>query len=196
MRELKQNALPDASESELDDIRVAIYHPDHPSFPSGAIERPPNDAALRVVLEKYDSNSIFELVIDPETPDKKYSDYTALDGQRRYGTPSALITQRPNIPLKRSVLDAALRRLYDEVESRLNLEPVDIASCFFVQACTLFPALSMEFNKPTSSNLGQGTVDIAITSAAKNSRIVGFVSIDKDFKAAVARNMIQTGVGS
>jgi len=191
----KRHVLPNATEPELDVLRIAIYHPDLPSFLPGSVERPNSDGHLRAILSKYYSIGLYDLALDLETPERKYNDYTVLDGRRRYGCPPDVIAKLPIlIPLDWSDREPALQRLYAEVESRLKLKklrPAAAVSCFFVHACSLFPALTLQFDEPMSSNQGQGTIDIAITSSASTSCVVGFVTINKDFETALTWNMVQ-----
>ncbi|KAK3818711.1 MAG: hypothetical protein J3Q66DRAFT_368781 [Benniella sp.] len=194
----KRHALPNATEPELDGLRIAIYHPDLPSFLPGSVERPNSDGHLRAILSKYHSIGLYDLALDLETPERKYTDYTVLDGRRRYGCPPDVTAKLPIlIPLDWSDREAALQRLYAEVESRLKLKklrPAAAVSCFFVHACSLFPALTLQFDEPMSSNQGQGTIDIAITSSVSTSCVVGFVTINKDFETALTWNMAFRGV--
>ncbi|KAF9993383.1 hypothetical protein BGZ65_011097, partial [Modicella reniformis] len=83
---LKRVILPSVPKSELDAIQIAIFH-EAPFFPANGIERPTEDHHLRTILHKYAALHTFEVVVDVETPYKHYSDYTVLEGERRYGVP-------------------------------------------------------------------------------------------------------------
>ncbi|KAG0196827.1 hypothetical protein BGX33_001222 [Mortierella sp. NVP41] len=218
----------DTATTSLKEFREAIYHeyPDRQDYDAnavvlavlhdeGRIERPNNDAQFRNIVEHYRTNTRL-LTVALETPTKKYTDHTLTDVNKLYGICSDLDAPRLlDLPrfegITREALytdlhEVSLRRLVDELDSRVRAVPADIydeASCSAYVCSFLAPALlifngdlKLVLGQPLRGRHGHGKIDYSVEalddSGMKHTLIVTVVK-HGDHCRAVAQTIVQLG---
>ncbi|ORZ18248.1 hypothetical protein BCR41DRAFT_385931, partial [Lobosporangium transversale] len=169
----------------------------------------PTDQLLQQAL-KVIYNSAQDILVEISYPDKPFSDYTLKDVNSFFGFTDASdpslteIQPLEGIPINTGGTaehDHAIKRLQDEIESRKKCSLLDsdegmlkIVEPMLVHAVTLFADdLKLSSGEEIRGRLGRGKVWYGIKS--KNDEAFCSLCVtkvqNKDFKAAVAENMMQ-----
>ncbi|KAF9536636.1 hypothetical protein EC957_010257 [Mortierella hygrophila] len=217
----------DTETTTLSKLEKAIYavYPDkedgeavlaviHPRGTSEGTEYPSDDAHFRDIIQLYRRTNIKTLTVTLETPTKKYSDFTLKEVNSLYGISNMETPTMSDLPpftgISTEPLDSkehkeSLRRLLDELDSRIRAIPSDTfaneATCsayvcsFLTQAVLLFNGeLTLAPERPLRGRHGHGKVDYAIEALAKDGsrHVLGVTEVKhEDYRKGLAQNLVQ-----
>ncbi|KAF9403401.1 hypothetical protein BGZ94_004624 [Podila epigama] len=186
----------------------------HPRGISEGTEYPSDDAHFRDIIQLYRRTSVRTLTVALETPTKKYTDFTLKEVNSLYEisnmeapTMSDLppFTGISTEPLESTEHKESLRRLLDELDSRIRAIPSDTfaneATCsayvcsFLTQAVLIFNGeLTLAPERPLRGRHGHGKVDYAIEAVAKDGsrHVLGVTEVKhEDYRKGLAQNLVQ-----
>ncbi|KAF9969244.1 hypothetical protein BGZ73_008506 [Actinomortierella ambigua] len=186
----------------------------HPHGTSEGTEYPSDDAHLRDIIRLYRKTNTKTLTVALETPTKKYKDFTLKGVNSLYRisnmeTPTMSdlppFTGISTEPLGTKKHKQSLRRLLDELDSRIQAIPSDTfangATCsayvcsFLTQAVLIFNGeLTLTPERPLRGKHGHGKVDYAIEAPAKDGsrHVLGVTEVKhEDYRKGLAQNLVQ-----
>ncbi|GJJ75325.1 hypothetical protein EMPS_07683 [Entomortierella parvispora] len=191
------------------DVVVGIIHSS-----GGNKEYPSDHAHFRDILQQYWRTNIKTLTVVLETPTKKYTDFTLKEVNTLYDIsnmdPPNISDLPPFNDISTEALDSdlhkeSLRRLLDELDSRIRAIPTDNSSneatcsayvcSFLTQAVLIFNGeLTLAPERPLRGKNGHGKVDYAIEALAKDGtrHVLGVTEVKhENFKKGLAQNLVQ-----
>ncbi|KAG0247520.1 hypothetical protein BG011_001363, partial [Mortierella polycephala] len=198
-------------DKEDGDAVIAIIHP---RGTSDGTEYPSDDAHFRDIIQLYRRSNIKTLTVALETPTKKYTDFTLNEVSRLYdlsNMESPEIRDLPPFtdistePLESKEHKESLRRLEEELESRIKAIPSDTfsneATCsayvcsFLTQAVLIFNGeLTLAPERKLRGRHGHGKVDYAIEALDKDGtrHVLGVTEVKhEDYRKGLAQNIVQ-----
>ncbi|KAG9066107.1 hypothetical protein KI688_001326 [Linnemannia hyalina] len=183
-------------------------------YEGGGTEHPSTDTRFRNIIRQYSRTNTRTLTVALETPTKKYTDFTLKEVNNLYeisNTEAPTLSDLPHFtgistePLDSKAHKESLRRLLDEIDSRIRAIPSitfsNDATCsayvcsFLTQAVLIFNGeLTLEPERLLRGRHGHGKVDYAIEALAEDgSRHVLAVTKVKheDYRKGLAQNLVQ-----
>lgn len=177
-------------------------------------EYPSDDAHFRDIIQLYRRTNIKTLTVTLETPTKKYSDFTLKEVNSLYGISNMETPTMSDLPpftgISTEPLDSkehkeSLRRLLDELDSRIRAIPSDTfaneATCsayvcsFLTQAVLIFNGdLKLAPERQLRGKHGHGKVDYAIEALAEDGsrHVLGVTEVKhEDYRKGLAQNLVQ-----
>ncbi|KAG0247427.1 hypothetical protein BG011_001535 [Mortierella polycephala] len=198
-------------DKEDGDAVLAIIHP---RGISEGTEYPSDDAHFRNIIQLYLRTNTKTLTIALETPTKKYTDLTLKEVNSLYKISNMEVPTMSDLPpftgistepLESKEHKDSLRRLLDELDSRIRAIPSDTfaneATCsayvcsFLTQAVLIFNGeLTLAPERPLRGRHGHGKVDYAIEAVAKDGsrHVLGVTEVKhEDYRKGLAQNLVQ-----
>ncbi|KAF9144383.1 hypothetical protein BGX30_012957 [Mortierella sp. GBA39] len=180
----------------------------------GGTKHPSDDTRFRNIIRQYSKTNTRKLTVALETPTKKYTDFTLKEVNRLYEisnmeTPTMSdlppFTGISTEPLDSDLHKESLRRLLDELDSRIRAIPSDTfaneSTCsayvcsFLTQAVLIFDGeLALAPKRPLRGRHGHGKVDYAIEALAKDGsrHVLGVTEVKhEDYRKGLAQNLVQ-----
>ncbi|KAF9536735.1 hypothetical protein EC957_009860 [Mortierella hygrophila] len=214
IKELERAIYDEYPDREDGEAVLAIIHArGTPQHEGGGTEHPSNDTRFRNIIRQYSKTNTRTLTVALETPTKKYSDFTLKEVNSLYEisnmeTPTMSdlppFTGISTEPLDSDLHKESLRRLLDELDSRIRAIPSDTANeaicsayvcSFLTQAILIFNGeLTLAPERPLRGRHGHGKVDYAIEALAKDGsrHILGVTEVKhEDYRKGLAQNLVQ-----
>jgi hypothetical protein len=214
IKELERAIYDEYPDREDGDAVLAIIHArGTPQHEGGGTEHPSNDTRFRNIIKQYSKTNTKTLTVALETPTKKYTDFTFKEVNSLYEisnmeTPTMSdlppFTGISTEPLDSNLHKESLRRLLDELDSRIRVVPLDTANeatcsayvaSFLTQAVLIFNGeLTLAPERPLRGRHGHGKVDYAIEALANDGsrHILGVTEVKhEDYRKGLAQNLVQ-----
>jgi hypothetical protein len=214
IKELERAIYAEYPDREDGDAVLAIIHARGiPQHEGGGTEHPSNDTRFRNILRQYSKANTRTLTVTLETPTKKYTDFTLKEVNSLYrisNMETPTISDLPPFtgisrePLKSKRHKESLRRLLDELDSRIRAIPSDFANevtcsayvcSFLTQAVLIFNGeLTLAPERPLRSKHGHGKFDYAIEALAKDDsrHVLGVTEVKHEkYSKGLAQSIVQ-----
>ncbi|KAF9083815.1 hypothetical protein BGX23_011091 [Mortierella sp. AD031] len=215
IKELERAIYDEYPDREDGEAVLAIIHARGTSqHEGGGTEHPSNDTRFRNIIRQYSKTNTRTLTVALETPTKKYTDFTLKEVNSLYEisnmeTPTVSdlppFTGISTEPLNSKRHKEAVRRLLDELDSRIRAIPSDTlaneATCsayvcsFLTQAVLIFNGeLTLAPERPLRGKHGHGKVDYAIEALASNGarHVLGVTEVKhEEYGKGLAQNIVQ-----
>ncbi|KAG0364664.1 hypothetical protein BGX24_004512 [Mortierella sp. AD032] len=213
IKELERAIYDEYPDREDGDAVLAIIHArGTPQHEGGGTEHPSNDTRFRNIIRQYSKTNTRTLTVALETPTKKYSDFTLKEVNSLYEISSMETPTMSDLPpftgISTEPLDSdlhkeSLRRLLDELDSRIRAIPslTNETTCsayvcsFLTQAVLIFDGeLTLAPERPLRGRHGHGKVDYAIEANANDGskHVLGVTEVKhEEYGKGLAQNLVQ-----
>ncbi|KAI1290494.1 hypothetical protein EDD11_009224, partial [Mortierella claussenii] len=215
IKELERAIYNEYPEREDGDAVLVIIHARGTAqHEGGGTEHPGDDTRFRNIIKQYSKTNTRTLTVALETPTKKYTDFTLNEVNRLYDLSNMEAPEIQDLPpftgistepLESKEHKESLRRLEEELESRIKAIPTDTlsneATCsayvcsFLTQAVLIFNGeLTLAPERKLRGRHGHGKVDYAIEALDKDGtrHVLGVTEVKhEDFRKGVAQNIVQ-----